>query len=85
MAAVERDVCIKDAETRKAGLEQRARALEADLNALMGAIQDCEFWIAWFKGDVKPNQETPDLQLPEGVRIIGVEEIPETAAAEPGE
>jgi hypothetical protein len=83
MAAVEKEVLIKDAEARKAGLEKRARSLEADLNALMGAIQDCEFWIAWFKGEIKPEQ-TMDVSLPEGVKIVGIEEFPETAATEDG-
>jgi hypothetical protein len=74
MAAVERDVLIADAEKRKASLENRAHALDADLSALLGAIQDCEFWIAWFKGEIKPEDEE--------VRIVGVEQIPETAATE---
>ncbi len=85
MAAVERELAIRDAETRKASLEKRARALEADLNALMGAIQDCEFWISWFKGEIESpskDEEMPGLELPDGVQIVGVEEIPETAAAE---
>lgn len=80
VAAPSVDELVKNAETRKAGLEKRARVLEADLNALMGAIQDCEFWIAWFKGEVKP-EEIPEVELPEGLKIIGVEEIPEGAAA----
>jgi hypothetical protein len=81
VAADSNELLIKNAETRRASLEKRAHGLEADLNALMGAIQDCEFWIAWFKGEVKPGPEE-EVKLPDGVRIVGVEEFPESAAAE---
>jgi hypothetical protein len=79
MAAVERDVLIADAEKRKASLEKRAHALDADLSALLGAIQDCEFWIAWFKGEIKPEIKPEDEVQGQ---IVGIEEIPETAATE---
>jgi hypothetical protein len=55
------DITREQVETRLELLKRRQESTLADLNALGGAIQDCEFWIARLdqKDDPPKSEENP--------------------------
>ena len=52
-------------EERRAALEAQRVALEGQINAVLGAIQDCDYWLAQLEPEV--------LQVPEDrvLRAVG--------------
>lgn len=46
-----------DIEKRLANLERDRQAHEAQINAIMGAIQDCEFWLEKLTAAETPPKE----------------------------
>lgn len=54
-------------EARKASLQRDLEAAVTRMQALHGAIQDCEFWLSVvMKEEAAAKGPTPDVQVPEG-------------------
>ena len=49
---------------RKETLTQQREQLVANLNALAGALQDCDYWIARFEEEEKKSEAVPVEAVP---------------------
>jgi hypothetical protein len=48
-----------DVEKRKVELEASADQQRANLNATLGAIEDCKYWLTKFDEEAKPQEVQP--------------------------
>ena len=56
----------EDVEARIVELQKLHDQAVANMNALRGAIQDCEFWLQRMAHEIGPSEEPPKPRLVEG-------------------
>lgn len=52
-------ITIQHIERRAAELRKRAEKLQSDLNAVLGALQDCGYWMEQLKGATNEPDHAP--------------------------
>jgi hypothetical protein len=52
-------------EARLAELRKEMEQLHANANAVSGAIQDCEYWLAQIDAEEKPKSDLPNVYVSE--------------------
>ena len=52
-------ITLQHIERRAAELQKRAEKLQSDLNATLGALQDCGYWMEQLKGESNEPDHAP--------------------------